>query len=80
MENLLSLPVTWILGAITVLGGVIGKLSHLLWKTVNQRIAAQDKTLAAQGKIISSLQEDVKRMSKGCGAGGCFWAKRKGGE
>lgn len=59
----------WILGTLVGLGGVIATLAGIIYNTTNQRLAMQDK-------IIERLQDDVDRLSKGCGVNACLWKNR----
>jgi hypothetical protein len=59
----------WILGCLAILAGVISTLAGIIYKLMTGRLAAQDK-------IIEHLQEDVARLSKGCGAAQCLWKER----
>jgi hypothetical protein len=72
----MKIPVEWMLAAIVSLGGVIATLSGVLSKFVKSRLEAQDKLIAAQGRIISKLQNDIDRLSKGCGHASCLWKNR----
>lgn len=72
MNDLISLPVGWILGCIASLGAVIATLAGIIYTSLSARIAVQEK-------IIEKLQDDVDRMSKGCGANGCHWRDRVAG-
>lgn len=65
----LVLPVGWLLGIIGVLAAVISTLAGLLWATMKERLAVQDG-------IISKLQDDIDRLSKGCGMDSCIWRNR----
>jgi hypothetical protein len=62
------IPVEWILSVLLGLGGVIATLAGVLWRTMNSRLEAQDK-------IISHLQTEVARLSKGCGMESCIWRR-----
>lgn len=71
MENIetareLVVPVAWLIAIIGALGGVIATLAGVLWSTMKERLAVQDS-------IIKNLQDDVERMSKGCGIKECMW-------
>lgn len=71
MENIetareLVVPVAWLIAIIGALGGVIATLAGVLWSTMKERLAVQDG-------IIKNLQDDVERMSKGCGMKECMW-------
>lgn len=65
----LVVPVGWLIGIIGTLGGVIATLSMIIWTTLKERLSIQDK-------IISKLQDDVDRLSKGCGHNACVWKSR----
>jgi hypothetical protein len=66
---MIELPIGWVLGIIGTLGGVITALASLLWNTMRDRLAAQDR-------IIEGLRADIDRMSKGCGMESCHWLRR----
>lgn len=65
----LVVPVGWLIGIIGTLGGVIATLAVIIWTTLKERLAVQDK-------IIEKLQEDVDRLAKGCGHTSCIWKTR----
>lgn len=65
----LVVPVSWVLGIIGSLGGVIATLAIVIYRTLTDRLATQDK-------IIDRLQEDVDRLSHGCGHPDCHWKNR----
>jgi hypothetical protein len=69
MNDVITLPIGWILGIIGTLGGVIATLAGVLWSTMKSRLEAQDT-------IIAGLRADIERMAKGCGAEGCLWRHR----
>lgn len=69
MNDLVALPVGWIIATIATLGSVIATLAGIIYSSLSARIATQDK-------IIKRLQEDISRMSKGCGLQGCHWKGR----
>lgn len=71
-----QVPIAWILTTILSLGGVIATLAGIMWSFVKSRIDAQDKIIESQNATIKALQDDVERMSKGCGASGCVWKDR----
>jgi hypothetical protein len=64
----MTIPVEWILGVLIGLGSVIATLAGLLWRTMNNRLEAQDR-------IISNLQNEIARLSKGCGMESCVWRR-----
>lgn len=65
----LVVPVGWLIAIIGTLGGVIATLSGVIWSTLKERLTVQDG-------IISKLQLDVDRLSKGCGIESCIWKNR----
>jgi hypothetical protein len=71
MENIetareLVVPVAWLITIIAALGGVIATLAGIIWSTLKERLSVQDD-------IIKKLQDDVERLSKGCGIKECMW-------
>ena len=73
---MIELSVAWLLGIIGVLGSTIATLAAVIWQFMKSRLESQDKLIASQTTIISKLQEDVDRMSKGCGIQACVWKNR----
>jgi hypothetical protein len=65
----LVVPVGWLIAIIGTLGGVVATLAGIIWHTLKERLAVQDK-------IIEKLQDDVDRLSKGCGHTACIWKAR----
>lgn len=65
----LVVPVAWLIAIIGTLGGVVATLATVIWNTLKERLTMQDK-------IIEKLQDDVDRLSKGCGIDSCIWRKR----
>lgn len=59
----------WILGIFAILGAVISTLAGIIYKIMVARLEAQDK-------IIENLQDDVDRLSQGCGLAQCIWKER----
>ncbi len=59
----------WILGIFAILGAVISTLAGIIYKIMVGRLEAQDK-------IIENLQDDVDRLSQGCGLAQCIWKER----
>jgi hypothetical protein len=62
----LVVPVSWVLGVFGLLGGVIATLAGIIYRSLTDRLSVQDK-------IIDKLQDDVDRLSKGCGHDACHW-------
>lgn len=73
MNDVVSLPIGWILATIGSLAGTIAALATIMWAFMKSRLEAQDKLIDSQAATISKLQDDVDRMSKGCGADSCHW-------
>lgn len=69
MNDVVNLPLGWILGLLGTLGGVITTLAGMLWSTMKSRLEAQDT-------IIAGLRTDIERMAKGCGVESCLWHRR----
>jgi hypothetical protein len=72
----MNIPVEWVLGVLIGLGGVIATLAKVIWNVMQSRLTAQDAIINSQTLTISKLQEDVDRLSKGCGHEVCHWKKR----
>lgn len=72
MNETITLPIGWILTCIGGMATVIATLAGIIYSSLSSRLSAQDK-------IIERLQEDIDRMSKGCGASGCHWRIRGSG-
>lgn len=72
---MIELPIAWILATIGTLSGAIATLAGIMWSFMKSRLAAQDKIIATQTIVIEKLQEDVARMSKGCGINTCLWRR-----
>jgi hypothetical protein len=68
MNDVMTIPISWILGCIGGLATVIATLAGIIYSSLSSRLAAQDK-------VIERLQQDIDRMSKGCGASGCVWRR-----
>lgn len=72
----MNIPVEWVLGVLGLLGGVIAALAKTIWNVMQSRLSAQDSIIASQTETIGKLQDDVERLSKGCGHDACHWRKR----
>ena len=72
---MIELPIAWILATIGTLSGAVATLAGIMWGFMKSRLAAQDKIIATQTIVIEKLQEDVARMSKGCGINACLWRR-----
>jgi len=73
----MMMPVGWVIGAIATMGVVIGTLATIMWDFMKSRLAAQDDLIKSQGFTIERLQNDVDRLSKGCGQVDCLWRGRQ---
>ena len=69
MNEVVTIPLGWILTCIGGLATVIATLAGIIYSSLNARLAAQDK-------VIERLQMEIDRMSKGCGMQGCTWKGR----
>jgi hypothetical protein len=69
MNEIISIPIGYVLGIIGTLAGVIATITVTFYQSLNSRLAAQDN-------IISGLRADIDRMSVGCGVAECRWRKR----
>jgi len=65
----MQIPVEWLLGVLALLASVIGTLAGIIYKTLSSEIAS------LRG-VVSKLQDDVDRLSKGCGMHSCIWKNR----
>lgn len=74
--EVIVLPIGWMLATIGSLAGTIAALAAIIWAFMKSRLEAQDKLIDAQSLMITKLQDDVSRMSKGCGADTCHWKFR----
>jgi len=73
VNDAITLPIGWILATIGSLAGTIAALATIMWSFMKSKLESQDKIIDSQMLMISKLQEDVNRMSKGCGAEACHW-------
>ena len=73
----MQIPIEWILGIITGLGTCITLLAGIIFTQLNARIKKQDCLIGKQDGVIGKLQDDIDRLSKGCGIGSCLWKDRK---
>lgn len=67
--EIVHLPISWVLGAFGALAAVVATLATTIWVSMKDRLATQDR-------IIDRLQDDVDRLSKGCGIPDCNWRIR----
>ena len=71
-------------GAFIALAGVIATLAKVLWSLVSRNFARLEEFIAQekrrgdlQATVIERLQEEVRRMAKGCGFPNCLWRGRE---
>ena len=83
LANNMDIPIGWVLATIGTLALTIGGMGGAMWafmlsrlRKQDEQITARDKTIADQAASIKHLEEDVERLSKGCGINNCVWAKR----
>lgn len=69
----MEIPIPWVLGIIGTLGGVIAALASIIYKSLEKRIDSQNRIIATQSQSIQRLQEDIGRLSRGCGMNDCLW-------
>jgi len=65
----MTVPTEWILTVLIALATVISTLAAIIYR----QLAAEIATLRT---IVAKLQEDVDRLSKGCGLGTCLYKNR----
>jgi len=65
----MNVPTEWILMVLLALATVISTLAAIIYR----QLAAEIATLRT---IVAKLQEDVDRLSKGCGIGACLYKNR----
>jgi hypothetical protein len=66
----MTIPTEWILMVLLALATVISTLAAIIYR----QLAAEIATLRG---IVTKLQEDVDRLSKGCGLGTCLYKNRQ---
>ena len=72
----MEIPVGWVLTSFVGLGSIIATLATSLYQTLKASILTLQGRIAAQDEIIEGLQDDIERMSKGCGMDHCIWKHR----
>lgn len=65
----MTIPTEWILMVLLALATVISTLAAIIYR----QLAAEIATLRS---IVIKLQDDVDRLSKGCGLGTCLYKNR----
>lgn len=66
---MIEIPIEWILAVLLGAGGIISTLATIMWRSMVDRLRSQDV-------IIKRLQDDIDRLSKGCGVKECLWRSR----
>lgn len=72
----MNIPTEWILGAIITMAGAMATIVGTGWQFVKSRLDAQDRLIDSYRITIVRLQDDVDRLSKGCGLHACLWKHR----
>jgi hypothetical protein len=70
---MIELPLAWILTVIGTLSATVATLAGVMWGFMKSRLAAQDVVISQQSITIAKLQDDVDRLSRGCGIDNCHW-------
>jgi hypothetical protein len=66
----MNIPTEYILASFGGLTTVISVLASIIYKALSSEISSLRK-------IVSNLQEDVDRLSRGCGMQSCIWKLNK---
>jgi hypothetical protein len=65
----MNIPAEWVLASMGSLSAVISALALLIYRSLSSEIA----NLRI---VVAKLQDDVDRLSKGCGIMQCLWKNR----
>lgn len=65
----MNIPTEWILSSIGGLASVVSILAVVIYKALSNEIASLRT-------VVTKLQDDVDRLSKGCGLHVCLWKNR----
>jgi hypothetical protein len=65
----MNIPTEWVLTSMGGLATVISSLAILIYRSLSSEIT----NLRI---VVAKLQDDVDRMSKGCGITQCLWKNR----
>jgi hypothetical protein len=65
----MMLSTEWILASIGTLSAVISTLALVIYRSLSSEIT----NLRI---VVAKLQDDVDRLSKGCGIAACIWKNR----
>jgi hypothetical protein len=66
----MTIPTEWILMVLIALATAISTLAAIIYRSLATEIANLRS-------IVSKLQDDVDRLSKGCGLGTCLYRNRQ---
>ena len=65
----MNIPTEWVLASMGGLATVISSLAILIYRSLSSEITSLRI-------VVGKLQDDVDRLSKGCGIGNCLWRNR----
>jgi hypothetical protein len=65
----MNIPAEWVLASMGSLSAVISALALLIYRSLSSEIANLRT-------VVAKLQDDVDRLSKGCGITQCLWKNR----
>ena len=65
----MTIPPEWVLASFGGLAAVISSLAAIVYKSLSSEIAN------LRG-VVKHMQDDVDRLSKGCGMTSCVWKNR----
>ena len=65
----MNIPTEWVLASMGGLATVISSLAILIYRSLSSEIT----NLRI---VVAKLQDDVDRLSKGCGIVACIWKNR----
>jgi hypothetical protein len=65
----MNIPTEWILASIGGLASVISILAGVIYRALSNEISNLRT-------VVAKLQDDVDRLSKGCGITQCLWKNR----
>jgi hypothetical protein len=65
----MNIPTEWVLASMGGLATVISSLAILIYRSLSSEIT----NLRI---VVAKLQDDVDRLSKGCGIAACIWKNR----
>ena len=75
---------TTIIGCVVSLTGAICYMANLIYNDKKNQIAGMKKTIIQHGKdaavmkaTADTMQEEINRLTQGCGAPSCRWSHNK---